>query len=220
MSGEIAFVDVFGLSWLERSWRVVHGRDPRARCRAHHEAGGDGRVGGSGGQPGGVSGDHRATLLFHFGDARDGAGLPQGWAVEGEAVGGVDQAVEDGVREGWLPDDVVPGLHRKLAGDDDRPPAVAILDNLHQVAALAGGQTIWPPVVEDEKVSLHEGAEQARETPVAMRAFEVGKAPRQPLVDDGLVVAAGALPACAGEPGLADTAGAGDQQVPVISRFR
>jgi transposase len=54
---------------------------------------------------------------------------------------------------------------------------VAILDNFHQVAALAGSQTIRPPVVEDEKVSLHEGTEQARETPVAMCELEV--IPRQ-----------------------------------------
>ena len=41
-----------GLGSGRRLWRVVHGKDPRARRRAHHEAGGDGRVGGSGGQPG------------------------------------------------------------------------------------------------------------------------------------------------------------------------
>ena len=37
---------------FERGRRVVHGRGPRVRRRARHEAGGVGRVGGTGGQPG------------------------------------------------------------------------------------------------------------------------------------------------------------------------
>lgn len=38
-------------------------------------------------------------------------------AIEFEAIGVVDQAVEDGIGKGRFVDDVVPGGDRQLAGD-------------------------------------------------------------------------------------------------------
>ena len=57
--------------------------------------------------------------------------------VEFEAVSVVDQAVEDGIGKRGLVDDVVPGRDRELAGDQDRASLVAVLDDFHEVAALA-----------------------------------------------------------------------------------
>ena len=96
-------------------------------------------------------------------------------AVEFEAIGVVDQAVEDGIGKGWFIDDVVPCSDRQLAGDQDRAVAVAVLDDFHQVAALAGGEAIRTPVVEDEQVRLDQGPEQAWKAAVAMGQFEVGE---------------------------------------------
>jgi hypothetical protein len=87
----------------------------------------------------------------------------------------VYQAVEDGVGAGGLVDDIVPCLDRKRAGDDRRSGGVAILDDFHQVAALAGGQAFGSPVVQDQQVGLHELSEEAREPPVTMGEFEVGE---------------------------------------------
>ena len=56
-----------------------------------------------------------------------------------EAVGGVDQPVENGVGEGRLVDHRMPSLDGQLAGDESGAGAAAVLDDLHQVAALAGG---------------------------------------------------------------------------------
>ena len=47
------------------------------------------------------------------------AGPAHRLAVEFEAVGVVDQAVEDSVGKGRFVDDVVPGRDRELAGDQD-----------------------------------------------------------------------------------------------------
>jgi hypothetical protein len=43
-----------------------------------------------------------------------GASLAHGFAVELDAMGVVDQAVEDGVGEGRLADEVVPAVDREL----------------------------------------------------------------------------------------------------------
>ena len=42
--------------------------------------------------------------------------LAQGLAVEFEAIGVVHDAIEDGIGEGGLIDDLVPGADRELAG--------------------------------------------------------------------------------------------------------
>lgn len=44
------------------------------------------------------------------------AGLAQRRAIEGDPVGIVNQPVEDGVGEGGLANDIVPGLHGELTG--------------------------------------------------------------------------------------------------------
>ena len=80
------------------------------------------RAGGTCG-PTGASGPatrSRFRLVFR--------GLPftHGLAAELEAVGVVDEAVENGVGESWIADHLVPLVERKLAGDEDggrQPPS-------------------------------------------------------------------------------------------------
>ena len=63
----------------------------------------------------------------------------------------MDDAVEDGVGDGWIGDDLMPVLDRHLAGDDGRAALIAVVDDLEQVAALLAGERGEPPVVEDEE---------------------------------------------------------------------
>ena len=89
-------------------------------------------------------------------------------------MGIVDQPVEDGVGEGGLVDDVVPCLDRKLAGDDRRSCAVAILDGFHQISALSGGQPIRSPVVQDQEIGFDELPEEAREASITVGELQIG----------------------------------------------
>ena len=59
-------------------------------------------------------------------------------AVELEPVGIVDNAIQDRVAESGLADNLMPGCHGELAGDEDGAAAMAILDDLHEIAPLAG----------------------------------------------------------------------------------
>src|SRR2546430_5407282 len=80
-----------------------------------------------------------------------GGGFAQALALEDETVGVVDEAVEDGVGDGWVADDVVPVFDGKLAGDDGRSASVPIVHDVEQVAAPLGGHWGEAPVVEGQQ---------------------------------------------------------------------
>ena len=67
-----------------------------------------------------------------------GSLLAQAVAAQFDAVGVVDDPIEDGVGQGGIADEFVPAIDRKLAGDDQRAGVVAVLDDLQQVALLLG----------------------------------------------------------------------------------
>jgi len=51
----------------------------------------------------------------------------------------MNDAVEDGIREGLRADTVMPGFDGQLAGDHGHTAAVTVFDDFHQVAALSWG---------------------------------------------------------------------------------
>ena len=105
----------------------------------------------------------------------------------------MDDAIEDGVSEGGLANHLMPRLHGELTGNQRRAGPVAVLDDLHQVAPLAGGEPLRAPVVEDQQIGLGEYAEEAREAAIAVRQLEVGEEPWHARVVDCVSVAAGLL---------------------------
>ena len=60
-------------------------------------------------------------------------------------MGRVKHAVQDGVAEGGISNDVVPRGHGDLAGDQQRASIVAVIDDLQQIAALLGVERLGPP---------------------------------------------------------------------------
>ncbi len=77
-------------------------------------------------------------------------------------------------------------------------PRLAVLDDLHEVAALAGGEAIRPPIVEDKEIDLDQHPEQPREAAVAVGEIEVGEQARHARVIDRVAIAAGLLRQCTG----------------------
>jgi putative transposase len=84
----------------------------------------------------------------------------------------VDEAVEYGVGDGGIGDDLVPVLDRHLAGDDGRTALVAIVDHLEEIAPLIAGKRSEPPIVEDEEIDTRQRLEQASIAPVAARRLD------------------------------------------------
>ena len=101
--------------------------------------------------------------------------------------------------------------HGQLAGDDCRSCAVAIFDDLHQIAALASIQSVWPPVVEDEQIGFDEAAEDFGEPAVAVGEFQLSKKPGQTMIKNRLSFAAGPLAKGTGKPSFTDTGRASDR---------
>ena len=73
----------------------------------------------------------------------------------------MDEAVEDGVGQCGVANELVPVIDGELAGDEGGGAANAIVDHLKQVAPLLGGHGRDAPVVEDQQIDLGECLEQA-----------------------------------------------------------
>jgi len=102
----------------------------------------DSATGSTGLRPGQSERSDAGGALLLGGGRRGQLGSPalaHGLALEGDAVGVVHEAVEDGVGEGWVADDLVPVLDRQLAGEERRALAVADIEQLQQVAPGGGG---------------------------------------------------------------------------------
>ena len=67
------------------------------------------------------------------------AGVLLSHAFSGElkAVCVVNEAIQDGVAEGWVANNIVPMFNGDLAGDDGGGATVAIIEDLQKVAPFA-----------------------------------------------------------------------------------
>jgi hypothetical protein len=61
--------------------------------------------------------------------------LAHGRPVQFQPIGVVDDAIEDGVGESRVADDIVPLVEGELAGNERRAAAIAVLDDLPDRAA-------------------------------------------------------------------------------------
>jgi hypothetical protein len=70
----------------------------------------------------------------------------------------------------------MPGGKGELAADQQGAAAMTILDDLHQIAALPGGEAIRSPIVEDEEIDPDQHAEQPRKAAVTVGEIEISEA--------------------------------------------
>ncbi len=71
-----------------------------------------------------------------------------GGAVQLEACGAMNEAIEDSVCEGWIFELSMPVGHRQLGGYDDRAASGAVVEDFEQIAAARGFDGRQAPVVE------------------------------------------------------------------------
>ena len=70
---------------------------------------------------------------------------------------------------------------------------MAILDDFHEIAPLAGREAIGSPIVEDQEIDLDQHPKQPRKAAVAVGEIEFGKQARHARVVHGVAVAASLL---------------------------
>src|SRR5262245_53721445 len=110
-----------------------------------------------------------------------------------EAVGVMDEAIEDGIGEGGIADEIVPGFDRELAGNQRRRAAMSILDDLHEIVALTGVETVGTEVVEDQQIDLGQRTKETVEAAVAVGELELCEEPRRACVVCPVALATGSL---------------------------
>ena len=104
---------------------------------------------------------HRAKLNVRF-----PAILPHRVAAHVDAMGIVNQPVEDTVRSGRIADLFVPARHRQLGSEDGRARLVAILTDLPEVTPLGFGQRSHGPVVDHQHIDAAESREHTAQTAI------------------------------------------------------
>ncbi len=122
----------------------------------------------------------------------------------------MDEPVEDGVGEGGFAEVIVPGLDRELAGDEGGLAAMAVVEDLEQIAPGVVVEGHQSEVVDQDQIGSREVAQEFQITAVGSGDGQILKQPGQSQVAGGVAVAAGLVGERAGDPGLADAGRASD----------
>src|SRR3954469_22060010 len=77
--------------------------------------------------------------------------LAQTVAAELQAMGIVNDEIQDGVGNDGTPDQAVPPVHGDLAGVQAGAAAVAVFDDFQHVVALLGSERLEPPIIKDQQ---------------------------------------------------------------------
>ena len=170
---------------------------------------------------------HRGHLFHELGQVTDafmGSSLPNlvkrfrdahlsahAFSGQGEAVGVVNQAVEDGVGEDWVADGLVPLVDWQLACDDGGAAALPVLENFQEITAFGGGQHRQAPVVQDQDLSALDGFQNAGEPTVASGDCQCLEEPGNAVIHDPAVIAARLVAERTGNPTFFEPGRARDQ---------
>ena len=71
----------------------------------------------------------------------------------------MDEAVEDGVTEGGIADDIMPVFDGQLAGDEGGATTVAVVEDFEEITALDVVEGHHTEVVESEEMSTEQAVE-------------------------------------------------------------
>ena len=116
----------------------------------------------------------------------------------------MNEAVQDGVAQSGVADDIVPMFDWDLAGDDGRGATVAIIEDLKKVTPFGRTENRKAPVVEDQELNAADGFKQSAIAAVAARKGKCLEQARDAMILDRTIVAAGLVAEGAGNPALAE----------------
>ena len=141
----------------------------------------------------------------------------QGRAFQFDPMGAMNDAVEDRVTERGVGDHLVPFTDRDLAGDQQRPAVVAVVNDLEQIAALLGIKRLRPPIIDDQEPDAFERGEQPRQAALAARLGQIAEQAAGAFVEHREALAAGLVAEGTSQPRLADTGRTDDHQMMMIA---
>ncbi len=134
----------------------------------------------------------------------------EAFARKFDAIGVVNEAIQNSVCDRGISNHIVPVVHGDLAGNNGRALLVAILDNLKKIASLLVAELLRPPIVQDEKIGFGQALEHLCVTTVASCQGKRAKEPWYTVIGDGKIFSARLVAEGASQPTFAD-AGRPDQ---------
>lgn len=106
------------------------------------------------------------------------------FAGEFDAVGIVNETVQDGVGIGRIADYFVPSVYWKLGGNHRGAASIAFLEDFQEIMSGGGVERLQSPIVEDQKVGAAEVAQKTGMATVAAGQRQFLEQPRHALVED------------------------------------
>src|SRR6516164_338848 len=146
---------------------------------------------------------------------RSGASASQTLAGEIDAMGVVNEAVEDGVGISRVADERVPFVDGDLASEDRRAAPVTFLEDLVEVTTSPGVEWFEAPIVEDKELDADKAAQDAGIAAVATGERELGEELGNPLIENRAIVTASLVTERTGKPTFADPGGPAQDQIVV-----
>src|SRR5437773_6702896 len=130
-----------------------------------------------------------------------------------DLMGVVQEPIEDRVGEGRIADVVVPELEWKLAGDERRAAADAVVEEFEQVTAFARADGRDGEVIDHHEIDLGDGGEAFAEAAVGMTEAEFLEQPGSAQIQRGQALTAGLVGEGATKKRLAATGGAVNDEI-------
>ncbi len=129
----------------------------------------------------------------------------------------MDQAIQNGVRQGGIANAVMPVLDGQLTGDQGGTGLITVIQDLQEVMSVPISQGFQPPVVQHEHIDLGQALEELGIAAVRMGNFKVGEQPGQALVEHMIAVPTGLMAQGTGDVGLADTGGSQNEHIAMLA---
>ena len=136
-----------------------------------------------------------------------------GFSLEIEPIGIVDQAVQDGVPDGWIREADVPLSNRHLSGNHCGCSSIAIIQDFEQVLRLGASQRITQPIVEEQELDSSKGVEEFGVRTVGVGEGGLVEKTRCAQIADGKVVTTSGMGKGRGQEGFADAGRAQDEDI-------
>lgn len=132
------------------------------------------------------------------------------FAGEFDAVGVVNETVQDGVGVGRIADYLVPSVYWKLGGNHRGAASVAFLEDFQKIMSGGGVERLQAPIIENEQIGAAQIAQKTRMASVATRQCKGLEEPGHALIEDRAVVATRLVAERRGQPALADAGRSSD----------
>lgn len=145
--------------------------------------------------------------------ARERFYFADGLAFEFEPIGMVNQAVEDGIGDGGVVNDLVPLVDRELAGHERGALSVPIVEDLEQVAVLFARDGGHSEVVDHDESGASHLFEQLHQAAIGLGVLQFAEELRCVIIADTVSIPAGLMSQGASEVGFAGTGRTSDEAV-------